>query len=62
MREEAGEPVGDVTVRGPASLAAFDVPPEWVPRLVDEVPAWIVLASAARGTSRVTGASELRVK
>ncbi len=61
-RDVAGEPVGDVTVTGPESLRAFDVPAEWVPRLVDEVPAWIVLASAARGTSRVTGASELRVK
>jgi 3-phosphoshikimate 1-carboxyvinyltransferase len=61
-RETAGEPVGDVTVRGPEVLSPFDVPPEWVPRLVDEVPAWVVLASAARGTSRVTGAAELRVK
>lgn len=61
-REEAGEPVGDVTVRGPERLRAFDVPAEWVPRLVDEVPAWVVAASAAPGVSRVTGASELRVK
>ena len=61
-RDEAGEPAGDVTVRGPAELRAFDVPPAWVPRLVDEVPAWIVAASAARGVSRVTGAAELRVK
>ena len=61
-RDAAGEPLGDVTVRGPAALRAFDVPPEWVPRLVDEVPAWVVLASAAPGISRVTGAGELRVK
>jgi 3-phosphoshikimate 1-carboxyvinyltransferase len=61
-REEAGEPAGDVTVRGPEALRPFDVPPEWVPRLVDEVPAWVVAASAARGVSRVTGAAELRVK
>jgi len=61
-REEAGEPAGDVTVRGPERLSAFDVPPEWVPRLVDEVPAWAVAASAAAGVSRVTGAAELRVK
>jgi 3-phosphoshikimate 1-carboxyvinyltransferase len=60
--DQAGEPLGDVTVRGPDELRAFDVPPEWVPRLVDEVPAWVVLACAARGTSRVTGAGELRVK
>lgn len=61
-RDEAGEPAGDVTVRGPERLRPFDVPPEWVPRLVDEVPAWVVAASAAAGTSRVTGAAELRVK
>lgn len=61
-RFEAGEPVGDVTVRGPEVLRAFDVPASWVPRMVDEVPAWIVAAAAARGTSRITGASELRVK
>ena len=61
-RKEAGEPVGDVAVRGPEFLSAFDVPAEWVPRLVDEVPAWAVLASAARGTSSVRGAGELRVK
>lgn len=61
-REEAGEPVGDVTVRGPERLQPFDVPPAWVPRLVDEVPAWVVAASAAGGVSRVTGAAELRVK
>lgn len=60
--EQAGEPVGDVTVRGPDELLAFDVPAAWIPRLIDEVPAWIVLACAARGTSRVTGAGELRVK
>jgi 3-phosphoshikimate 1-carboxyvinyltransferase len=61
-REEAGEPVGDVTVRGPERLAPFDVPADWVPRLVDEVPAWAVAASAADGVSRITGAAELRVK
>jgi 3-phosphoshikimate 1-carboxyvinyltransferase len=62
VREAAGEPVGDVTVRGPARLRAFDVPADWVPRLVDEVPAWVIAASAAEGTSRVRGAAELRVK
>ncbi|HEY3215065.1 MAG TPA: 3-phosphoshikimate 1-carboxyvinyltransferase [Candidatus Eisenbacteria bacterium] len=62
VRIEAGEPVGDVTVTGPDHLQAFDVPPEWLPRLVDEVPAWAIAASAARGVSRLTGAAELRVK
>ncbi len=61
-REESGEPVGDVTVEGPERLAAFDVPADWVPRMLDEVPAWVVVASAATGTSRLSGAAELRVK
>lgn len=56
-----GEPRGDVTVTG-RRLAAFDVPPEWVPRMIDEVPAWVVAATAATGTSRLRGARELRVK
>ncbi len=61
-RIEAGEPVGDVTVAGPAALRPFDVPAGWVPRLLDEVPAWVVVATAARGVSRLSGAAELRVK
>jgi 3-phosphoshikimate 1-carboxyvinyltransferase len=61
-RIETGEPIGDVTVRGPASLRAFDVPAAWLPRMIDEAPAWAVLAAAARGTSRLAGAGELRVK
>jgi 3-phosphoshikimate 1-carboxyvinyltransferase len=54
--------VGLVSVRGPDRLEACEVPPAWVPRLIDEIPAWAVAASAARGTSRLTGAAELRVK
>ena len=61
-RVETGEPVGDVTVTGPAALSAFDVPPAWLPRMIDEAPAWAMAAAAARGTSRLSGASELRVK
>ena len=58
----SGEPRGDVTVTGPERLRAFDIPAAWLPRMVDEVPAWAVVASAAQGTSRLTGAGELRVK
>jgi 3-phosphoshikimate 1-carboxyvinyltransferase len=61
-RDEMGEPVGDVRVRGPERLRAFDVPAEWVPRMIDEAPAWAIVASAASGTSRLSGAAELRVK
>lgn len=47
---EGGEPVG-TTVAG-----AF------IPRLIDEVPALAVLAAAARGTTEIRDAAELRVK
>jgi 3-phosphoshikimate 1-carboxyvinyltransferase len=30
--------------------------------MIDEIPAWTIAASAARGTSRLSGAGELRVK
>ncbi len=62
LRDAAGEPVGDVSVEGPEALRPFDVPAEWLPRLLDEVPAWALAAAAARGISRVSGAAELRVK
>ncbi|HKQ57188.1 MAG TPA: 3-phosphoshikimate 1-carboxyvinyltransferase [Candidatus Eisenbacteria bacterium] len=61
-REEGGDPIADVTVTGPARLEAIDIQPDEVPSLIDEVPAWAVLATAARGTSRIAGAAELRVK
>jgi 3-phosphoshikimate 1-carboxyvinyltransferase len=61
-RTEGGEPSGDVSVRARGKLQGFDVPAAWLPRLVDEVPAWAVAAAAAEGTSRIAGAGELRVK
>lgn len=60
--DAAGEPAGDVAVTGPDFLRAADVPPARIPAMVDEVPAWAVAAAAARGTSRLAGAGELRVK
>jgi 3-phosphoshikimate 1-carboxyvinyltransferase len=57
-----GEPLGHVVVTGPERLEAADVPPEWVPGMIDEVPAWAVAASAAHGVSKLSGAGELRHK
>jgi 3-phosphoshikimate 1-carboxyvinyltransferase len=62
VRDACGEPVGDVSVIGPDALRASDIDAGEVPTLIDEVPAWVVAASAARGTSRIRGAEELRVK
>jgi 3-phosphoshikimate 1-carboxyvinyltransferase len=60
-RTEGGEPVGDLTVRhGP--LRAVDVPPERAPAMIDEYPILAVLAAFARGTTRMRGLAELRVK
>ena len=59
---EGGEERGDVTVSGPDRLAAFDIPATWVPRLIDEIPAWMIAASAAAGRSSFSGAAELRHK
>lgn len=57
-----GEPMGDVTVRGPARLTPGYIPATSVVGLLDEIPAWAVAASAAPGVSRLRGADELRVK
>jgi 3-phosphoshikimate 1-carboxyvinyltransferase len=59
---ESGEPVGEVSVTGPEELRPWDISPAEVARLVDEIPAWAIAASAARGTSRLRGAEELRLK
>jgi 3-phosphoshikimate 1-carboxyvinyltransferase len=60
-RSAGGEPVGDLEVRS-AELVATAVEPEEVPRLVDELPLFALVAACARGESDVRGAQELRVK
>ena len=61
QRDVAGEPVGDLRVHhGP--LKAFQFGEEIMPRLVDEVPILTVAACFCDGISRISGASELRVK
>jgi 3-phosphoshikimate 1-carboxyvinyltransferase len=60
-RSAGGEPVGDLDVRS-AELVATEIGPEEVPRLVDELPLFALVAACARGSSSVRGARELRVK
>ncbi|MBI1795995.1 MAG: 3-phosphoshikimate 1-carboxyvinyltransferase [Candidatus Eisenbacteria bacterium] len=57
-----GEPVGEITVTGPDRLEATTIAPDRVAAMIDEIPAWAIAASAARGVSRLTGAGELRIK
>jgi len=60
-RSANGEPVADLEVRS-APLLATKIEADEVPRLVDELPLFALLASQARGESVVKGAQELRVK
>jgi 3-phosphoshikimate 1-carboxyvinyltransferase len=59
--EEGGEPVADLVVRH-APLHGIDVPIEHVADMIDEFPVLFVAAACASGTTRITGAAELRVK
>lgn len=61
QRDLDGEPVADLVVRH-SRLAAIDVPPEMVPRMIDEFPIFFVAAAFADGVSRATGLGELRLK
>jgi 3-phosphoshikimate 1-carboxyvinyltransferase len=55
------EPGGDLEVRA-AELTATEIDAREVPLLIDELPLFALLAAHARGTSRVRGAEELRLK
>lgn len=60
-RTVCGEPVADIRVRS-AELHGIDIPPAQVPLAIDEFPALFIAAACARGTTRLSGAEELRVK
>ena len=61
VRDEGGEPVGDVTARFSA-LRGVDVPPERAPSMIDEYPVLAVAAVFAEGVTRMRGIGEMRVK
>jgi 3-phosphoshikimate 1-carboxyvinyltransferase len=61
VRNEGGEEVADIRVRG-SELRGVDVPPERAPSMIDEYPILAVLASFAKGVTRMRGLHELRVK
>ncbi|HMB59172.1 MAG TPA: 3-phosphoshikimate 1-carboxyvinyltransferase [Xanthomonadales bacterium] len=62
QRRFGEERVGDIRVRHAPGLRGIDVPESWIPTLIDELPAIMALASVCKGTTRITGAEELRVK
>ena len=61
-RDQVGEPVADLHVRGPGGLRAFEIGGALVPRLIDEIPVLAVLATQCSGVTKIRDAGELRVK
>lgn len=59
--EPGREPMGTIRVRGRA-LHGTAVPADRLPSMIDEIPILAVAATQAEGSTRVDGASELRVK
>jgi 3-phosphoshikimate 1-carboxyvinyltransferase len=60
-RDQAGEPTADLEIRH-APLFGVDVPAERAPSMIDEYPILAVAAAFAKGTTRMRGLGELRVK
>jgi len=61
QREENGEPVADIRVRG-GGLHGVEVPEERAPSMIDEYPVLAIAAAAAQGRTVMCGLQELRVK
>jgi 3-phosphoshikimate 1-carboxyvinyltransferase len=60
-RDDGGEEVADLRVRASA-LKGTEVPPERAPSMIDEFLILGVAAAFAKGTTRMRGLQELRVK
>jgi 3-phosphoshikimate 1-carboxyvinyltransferase len=60
-REISNEPVCDIEVKY-SKLKAVNIDASIVPRMVDEIPIFVLIAAQAEGITRVSGAGELKVK
>jgi 3-phosphoshikimate 1-carboxyvinyltransferase len=56
------EAVGDIRIRHNGRLKGIDIPVQWIPSLIDELPIVMALAAVSEGITRIRGAEELRVK
>jgi 3-phosphoshikimate 1-carboxyvinyltransferase len=56
------EAVGDIRIRHNGPLQGIEIPQQWIPSLIDELPVIMALAAVADGSTRIRGAEELRVK
>lgn len=61
QRNLNGEPVADIQVKT-SQLNAIELKESDIPAMIDELPIIALLCSFANGTSKITGAQELRVK
>ena len=61
VQVRAGEPVGDLIVRG-SELKGTTIAGDEIPSLIDEIPILVAAAALASGTTVITDAKELRVK
>lgn len=61
QRNTFAGPVGDIIAKS-SHLQAIDLSVDWVPDMIDEIPVFCVAAVHSKGTTRIRGAGELRVK
>ena len=62
VRRMSGEPVGEIDVGGGNEMRNVEVRGAMAAEMMDELPVLAVAATQLPGTSRITGARELRVK
>jgi 3-phosphoshikimate 1-carboxyvinyltransferase len=60
-RLQSGEPIATINIKS-SKLVGIDIPKELVSVAIDELPIILVAAASAKGKTRLSGASELRVK
>lgn len=60
-REQSGELVAELRVKS-SKLVGIDIPKKHVAIAIDEIPIILIAAAFAKGTTRLSGAAELRVK
>ena len=60
-KTQCNEEVGDIIVKS-SDLIGIDVPENIIPNIIDEIPILSIAAAFAEGTTKITNASELRVK
>ena len=58
---ESNEEVGDIIVKS-SKLSGIDVPEHIIPNIIDEIPILSIAAAFANGVTKISNASELRVK